>query len=71
MCRFTSMSYMKKTTVTLRDDIYAKLRGKYGPRGISEAINEILSEQIFKEESMFGTMKKLDLSDLRDRRDHP
>jgi len=59
-----------KTTVTLRDDVYAKLRQRYGPRGISEALNEILSDQLFQEKSMFGTMKKVDLSDLRDHRDH-
>ena len=61
---------MVKTTVTLRDDIYAKLRQRYGPRGISEAVNEILSDQLFQEQSMFGTMKRVDLSDLRDHRDH-
>jgi predicted CopG family antitoxin len=61
---------MVKTTVTLRDDIYAKLRQKYGPRGISEAVNEILSEQLFQEQSMFGTMKKVELGDVRDHRDH-
>jgi predicted CopG family antitoxin len=61
---------MVKTTVTLRDDVYAKLRQRYGPRGISEAVNKILSDQLFQEKSMFGTMKKVDLSDLRDHRDH-
>jgi predicted CopG family antitoxin len=61
---------MIKTTVTLRDDVYAKLRQRYGPRGISSAVNEILSDQLFREKSMFGTMKKVDLSDLRDHRDH-
>jgi len=61
---------MIKTTVTLRDDVYAKLRQKYGPRGISEAVNEILSDRLFQEKSMFGTMKRGDLGDLRDHRDH-
>ena len=61
---------MAKTTITLRDDIYAKLRQRYGPRGISAAVNAILSDQLFQEQSMFGTMKKVDLSDLRDHRDH-
>jgi predicted CopG family antitoxin len=61
---------MIKTTVTLRDDVYAKLRQKYGARGISEAVNEILSDQLFRERSMFGTMKKVELGDLRDHRDH-
>ncbi len=61
---------MIKTTVTLRDDVYAKLKQKYGPRGISEAVNEILTDQLFREKSMFGTMGKVDLRDLRDHRDH-
>jgi len=61
---------MVKTTVTLRDDIYAKLRQKYVPRGISEAVNEILSDQLFQEKSMFSTMKRVDLRDLQDHRDH-
>ena len=61
---------MMKTTVMLRDDVYAKLKQRYGPRGISDAVNEILSDQLFREKSMFGTMKKVDLSDLRDHRDH-
>lgn len=61
---------MIKTTVTLRDDVYAKLKQRYGPRGISEAVNEILSDQLFQEKSMFGTMKKVSLGDLRDHRDH-
>lgn len=61
---------MVKTTVTFRDDVYAKLKQRYGPRGISEAVNEILSDQLFQEKSMFGTMKKVDLEDLRDHRDH-
>ena len=61
---------MVETTVTLRDDVYAKLRQKFGPRGISEAVNEILVDRLFQEGSMFGTMEKTDLRDLRDHRDH-
>lgn len=62
---------MVKTTLTVRDDIYARLKQIYGPRGVSKAINEILSERLSKEKSMFGTMKKTSVKDLRDHRDHP
>ena len=58
-----------KTTVLLREDLYEILRRKYGPRGISEAINAILAEALLKGESMFGTMAKTSLRDLRDHRD--
>lgn len=60
---------MAKTTVTLREDVYEILKEKYGSRGISRAINEILAEVLLKGESMFGTMKKTSLEDLRDHRD--
>jgi len=58
-----------KTTVLLREDLYEILRKKYGPRGISEAINAILAEALLKGEGMFGTMPKTSLRDLRDHRD--
>ena len=60
---------MVKTTLTIRDDIYAKLKQIYGPRGISKIVNEILSKHISREKSMFGTMKRVDIKDLRDHRD--
>ncbi len=56
----------KKTTITLRDDVYQTLKEKAGTRNISNQINKILSEHFSKTESMFGTMKKTDLTDLRD-----
>jgi len=59
-----------KTTVLLREDLYEILREKYGARGISEAINEILAEALLKGEGMFGTMQRTSLKDLRDHRDH-
>ncbi len=62
---------MVKTTLTVRDDIYARLKQIYGPRGVSKAINQILSERLSKGESMFGTMKKASTKDLRDHGDHP
>jgi len=65
---FTVM-YMAKTTVILREDVYEVLKKKYGARGMSKAINEILAETLLKGESMFGTMKKTSLKDLRNHRD--
>ncbi len=50
---------MAKTTVMLREDAYEVLKKKYGARGMSKAINEILAEALLKGESMFGTMKNL------------
>jgi len=58
-----------KATVLLREDLYEILKKRYGPRGISEAINSILAEALMKGEGMFGTMPKTSLKDLRDRRD--
>jgi hypothetical protein len=58
-----------KTTVLLREDLYEILKKKYGPRGISEAINAILAQALLKGEGMFGTMPKTSLKDLRDHRD--
>jgi len=60
---------MAKTTIILREDVYEVLKKKYGARGMSKAINEILAEALLKGESMFGTMKKTALKDLRDHRD--
>jgi len=60
---------MAKTTVILRDDVYEVLKKKYGARGMSKAINEILAEALLEGESMFGTMKKISVEDLRDHRD--
>jgi hypothetical protein len=61
---------MVKTTLTVQDDIYARLKQVYGPRGLSKAINQILSEHMPDEKNMFGTMKKVGLIDLRDHKDH-
>lgn len=58
-----------KTTVLLREDLYEILKRRFGPRGISEAINSILAEALLKGEGMFGTMPKTSLRDLRDHRD--
>ncbi len=56
----------KKTTITLQDDVYQTPKEKAGTRNISNQINKILIEHFTKTESMFATMKKTDLTDLRD-----
>ncbi|MEM2632167.1 MAG: hypothetical protein QXE00_06415 [Candidatus Bathyarchaeia archaeon] len=59
----------KKTTIILRDDVYQALREKAGARNVSALVNKILIEYFLKKESMFGVMKPVDISDLRDHRD--
>ena len=66
---FMVMFTTKKTTITLRDDVYQTLREKAGARNISSQINKILIEYFTKKESMFGSMKQTDLADLRDHKD--
>ena len=61
---FMVMFMSKKTTVILRDDVYQTLKEKAGARNISSEINKILVEHFAKTDSMFGTMKKTDISDL-------
>lgn len=64
-----TVTVMAKTTVIVRDDLYEILKRKYGRRAISKAINEILARELLTGESMYGTMKKTELRDLRDHRD--
>ncbi len=62
---------MVKMTVTIRDDLHDILRKEAGKRGVSEKINEILAEHLLKgrpHKTLFGTMRKVDMSDLRE---HP
>jgi predicted CopG family antitoxin len=66
---FMVMFMTKKTTVTLRDDVYQTLKETAGARNISSQINKILIEHFAKKDSMFGVMKKTDLTDLRDHKD--
>jgi predicted CopG family antitoxin len=66
---FTVMFMSKKTTITLRDDVYQTLKETAGARNISNQVNKILIEYFTKKESMFGTMKETDLTDLRDHKD--
>ncbi len=66
---FMVMYMSKKTTITLRDDVYQTLKETAGARNISNEINKILLEHFEKTESMFGTMKKTSTTDLRDHKD--
>jgi predicted CopG family antitoxin len=65
----TVMFITKKTTITLRDDVYQTLKQTAGARNISNNVNKILIEYFAKKESMFGVMKPADLADLRDHKD--
>jgi len=66
---FTVVSMTKKTTVLLREDVYQAIKERAGPRNISNFINTILVEYFARKESMFGVMKTVDISDLRDHRE--
>ena len=63
------MFMVKKTTILLREDVYQILKEKAGAKNVSNLINQIIIEHFAKERSMFGTMKKVETSDLRDHRD--
>jgi len=64
------MTEYVRTTIKLREDVYQTLKKEAGAKNISEKINEILIKTLFKEKkSLFGTMHKTDLSDLRDHED--
>jgi len=56
-----------KTTITLRDEVYEYLIKKFGRRKISQAVNQVLLEQLFKPtKSMFGVDPWLTTHGLRD-----
>ncbi|SNQ61048.1 hypothetical protein [Candidatus Methanoperedens nitratireducens] len=64
------MTEYVRTTIKLREDVYQTLKKEAGAKNISEKINEILIKMLFKDKkSLFGTMPKTDLSDLRDHED--
>ena len=61
--------YVRKA-IELREEIYQALKKETGEEGMSEKINEILYNALFKEKKgLFGTMEKTDISDLRDHED--
>ena len=60
-----------KTTVLLRDDVYAALVNQFGKRGISKSVNEILFKEIVqhKKSELFGVDKNKKLTPfVRERR---
>lgn len=64
------MTEYVRTTIKLREDVYQTLKKEAGAKKISEKINDILIKMLFKEKkSLFGTMPRTDLSDLRDHED--
>lgn len=61
-------SIYMRTTVLLNDDIYFSLVQKFGKRGISKALNEFATYNLFgktNRKSMFGSLEKFDLSDVK------
>ncbi len=59
-----------RTTIKLREDIYQALKKGADVKAMSDKINEILHDALFKEsKSLFGTMQKMDISDLRGHED--
>ncbi|KAF5412749.1 MAG: hypothetical protein C5S43_01360 [Candidatus Methanocomedens sp.] len=64
------MTEYVRTTIKLREDVYQTLKKEAGTKKVSEKINEILINTLFKEKkSLFGTMEKTDMSDLREHED--
>lgn len=59
-----------KTTILLREDVRDHLLRKVGPRGLSNAINEILARTLFRgKDSLFGADPWLNTKGLRDERE--
>lgn len=59
-----------RTTILLREDVREHLLRKVGPRGLSEAINEILVKSLFpRKRSLFGADPWLTTKGLRDERE--
>ena len=57
-----------RTTIILQDDIHAKLGELFSKRGTTTALNAFATEHLFtkkKPKSMFGTLKRFDLSDVK------
>ena len=59
-----------KKRILLREDVRDHLIRRVGPRGLSEAINEILARSLFRsKKSLFGADPWLSPKGLRDERD--
>ena len=64
------MATMVRTTVLVREDLLQLLKRRAGSRQMSHLLNEILEAALRGEQrSMFGTMKRTSLADLRDHED--
>jgi len=60
----------EKTTILLREDVKDHLLQKVGPRGLSDAINEILATVLFRsKDARFGADPWLTTKRLRDERE--
>lgn len=53
-----------RTTVSLREDIYQRL--KRSGRNISDEVNDILAREFARDHSLFGSAKKSRRDDVRD-----
>lgn len=56
-----------RTTVTLREDIYQRL--KRSGRSLSDEVNDILAREFARDHSLFGSAKRVHRGDIRDRQD--
>lgn len=63
----TDAKHVVRTTISLREDIYQKLKRRGG--NLSDQVNEILSREFKRDHSMFGSLKRVKLDDVRDHRD--
>lgn len=60
---------VKKPPVLLKDNVYQALKEKAGAKNVSKLINKNRYGISHERGSMFGSMKKVNVSDLRDRSD--
>ncbi len=59
-----------KTTILLREDVRDHLIHKVGPRGLSEEVNRILAQSLFKKKgALFGADRWLTAKGLRDEKE--
>lgn len=55
-----------RTTVSLREDLYQRLKRR---GSISDALNEILAREFQRDHRLFGSLKGIGTDDLRDHED--
>lgn len=56
-----------RTTISLREDIYQRL--KRSGRSLSDEVNDRLAEAFQRDHALFGTAKRSRRDDVRDRTD--